>query len=186
MNDIQDKEHAGYSFENADGSFDLIVRRHIGKYNPVFEPIYYRIYSPSNEEHPDSQGLIEASVKVDVDNHVELCAAEGNGPVDALNKALQKALLDKFPVISDLHLRDFSVRVVNSTEETTAKVRVYLEHSFEGEMFGTIGVNVDIIQASWNALIEAYQYALMQHSDFVEELSREGDDLSVNENKSAR
>ena len=77
LNDIQDKEHAGYSFENADGSFDLIVRRHIGKYNPAFDPIYYRIYSPSNEEHSDSDGLIEASVKIDIDNQVELCAAEG-------------------------------------------------------------------------------------------------------------
>ena len=170
LNDIQDKEHAGYSFENADGSFDLIVRRHIGKYNPAFDPIYYRIYSPSNEEHSDSDGLIEASVKIDIDNQVELCAAEGIGPVDALNRALQKMLIEKYPVIKDLHLTDFSVKVVNSTEETAAKVRVYLEHSFQGEMFGTMGVNVDIIKASWHALIEAYQYALMQHSDFVAEL----------------
>ena len=170
LNDIQDKEHAGYSFENADGSFDLIVRRHIGKYNPAFDPIYYRIYSPSNEEHSDSDGLIEASVKIDIDNQVELCAAEGIGPVDALNRALQKTLIEKYPVIKNLHLTDFSVKVVNSTEETAAKVRVYLEHSFQGEMFGTMGVNVDIIKASWHALIEAYQYALMQHSDFVAEL----------------
>ena len=170
LNDIQDKEHAGYSFENADGSFDLIVRRHIGKYNPAFDPIYYRIYSPSNEEHSDSDGLIEASVKIDIDNQVELCAAEGIGPVDALNRALQKTLIEKYPIIKDLHLTDFSVKVVNSTEETAAKVRVYLEHSFQGEMFGTMGVNVDIIKASWHALIEAYQYALMQHSDFVAEL----------------
>ena len=170
LNDIQDKEHAGYSFENADGSFDLIVRRHIGKYNPAFDPIYYRIYSPSNEEHSDSDGLIEASVKIDIGNQVELCAAEGIGPVDALNRALQKTLIEKYPVIKDLHLTDFSVKVVNSTEETAAKVRVYLEHSFQGELFGTMGVNVDIIKASWHALIEAYQYALMQHSDFVAEL----------------
>jgi 2-isopropylmalate synthase len=178
LNDIQDKEHAGYSFENADGSFDLIVRRHIGKYNPAFVPIYYRIYSPSNEEHSDSDGLIEASVKIDIENQIELCAAEGIGPVDALNRALQKTLIEKYPVIKDLHLTDFSVKVVNSTEETAAKVRVYLEHSFQGEMFGTMGVNVDIIKASWHALIEAYQYALMQHSDFVAELepnsSKEG------------
>jgi len=170
LNEIQDKEHSGYSFENADGSFDLIVRRHIGKYHPPFDPIYYRIYSPSNEEHSDSDGLIEASVKIGIEDQVELCAAEGIGPVDALNRALQKTLIEKFPVIKDLHLTDFSVKVVNSTEETAAKVRVYLEHSFQGEIFGTIGVNVDLIKASWNALIEAYHYALMQHSDFVAEL----------------
>ena len=171
LGDIQDKEHAGYSFENADGSFDLIVRRHIGRYRPSFEPVYYRIYSPSNEEHPDSDSLIEASVKLEVADAMCLCAAEGNGPVDALNQALQKALIEQFPVVKDLHLTDYAVRVINSTEETAAKVRVYLEHSFEGEKFGTVGVNVDIIQASWNALIEAYQYALMRHEEFVEELA---------------
>ncbi len=173
LNEIQDKEHVGYSFENADGSFDLVVRRHIGKYKANFDPIYYRIYSPSNEEHSDSDGLIEASVKIGVDDEVQLCAAEGNGPVDALNHALRKALEERFPVVADLHLTDYSVRVINSTEETGAKVRVYLEHSFQSEIFGTIGVNVDIIKASWNALVEAYQYALMQHTDFVDELKSE-------------
>lgn len=170
LNEVQDKEHVGYSYENADGSFDLVVRRHIGEYKPLFEPVYYRIYSPSNEEHPDSDGLIEASVKVSIGDEVKLCAAEGNGPIDALNKALQQALEDRFDIVSDLHLSDYSVRVVNSTEETAAKVRVYLEHRFQGEAFGTIGVNVDIIQASWNALIEAYHYALMRHQEFVDEL----------------
>jgi 2-isopropylmalate synthase len=171
LEEVQDKEHAGYSYENADGSFDLVVRRHIGRYTPQFEPLYYRIYSPSNEESQDSDGLIEASVKLRVGEDVKLCAAEGQGPVDALNKALQKALIEEFPALLDLHLTDYSVRVINSTQETAAKVRVYLEHSFEGEIFGTIGVNVDIIQASWNALIEAYQYTLMRHVDFISEIS---------------
>jgi 2-isopropylmalate synthase len=170
LNEVQDREHAGYSFENADGSFDLVVRRHIGKYRPLFDPVYYRIYSPSNEEHSDSDGLIEASVKIEIDDHIELCAAEGNGPVDALNRALRKSLIDKFPVLNDLHLSDYSVKVVNSTEETAAKVRVHLEHTFQGEAFGTVGVNVDVIKASWNALVEAYQYALMHHAEFVAEL----------------
>lgn len=177
LDEVQDKEHAGYSYENADGSFDLVVRRHIGRYKPQFEPLYYRIYSPSNEESQDSDGLIEASVKLRVGDDVKLCAAEGNGPVDALNKALLKALIEEFPSLLDLHLTDYSVRVINSTQETAAKVRVYLEHSFEGEIFGTIGVNVDIIQASWNALIEAYQYTLMRHVDFVSELNSSSQDL---------
>ena len=77
LNEVQDREHAGYSYENADGSFDLLVRRHIGKYQPLFEPVYYRIYSPSNEEHTDSEGLIEASTKIRVGDTIELCAAEG-------------------------------------------------------------------------------------------------------------
>ncbi|MEK9870343.1 MAG: citramalate synthase [Gammaproteobacteria bacterium] len=173
LNEVQDREHAGYSFENADGSFDLVVRRHIGKYRPLFEPVYYRIYSPSNEEHSDSDGLIEASVKIEIDGHIELCAAEGNGPVDALNRALRKSLIEKFPVLNDLHLSDYSVKVVNSTEETAAKVRVHLEHTFQGEAYGTVGVNVDVIKASWNALVEAYQYALLHHAEFVAELEQE-------------
>ena len=172
LEEVQDKEHAGYSFENADGSFDLLVRRHIGKYRQSFEPIFYRIYTPSNEgattvkNSSSKDGLIEASVKIRVDDEIELCAAEGHGPIDALNKSLQKALVARYPVLLDLHLTDYSVKVVNSTQETAAKVRVYLEHSFEGELFGTIGVNVDIIKASWNALIEAYHYALMRHIEF--------------------
>jgi 2-isopropylmalate synthase len=170
LEEIQDKEHSGYSFESADGSFDLVVRKHLGEYRQRFEPLYYRIYSPSNEEHTDSDGLIEASVKVDVDGDVLLCAAEGNGPVDALNKALLKALLPKFPELADLHLTDYSVKVINSTQETAAKVRVNIEHRFQDEAFGTIGVNVDIIKASWNALIEAYEHVLLQHQDFVAEL----------------
>ena len=182
LNEVQEREHAGYSYEKADGSFDLVVRRHIGKYQPLFEPIYYRIYSPSNEEHADSEGLIEASAKIRVGDAIELCAAEGNGPVDALNKALQRALRETFPVVADLHLSDYSVRVVNSTEETAAKVRVYLEHTFQGEAFGTIGVNVDIIQASWNALIEAYQYALMNHQEFVEEFVETRTDFPTGDN----
>ncbi len=169
LEEVQEREHAGYSFENADGSFDLVVRRHVGKYRSCFEPMYYRIYSPSNEEHTDSDGLIEASVKIEVDGKIHLCAAEGLGPVDALNKALQKALVERYPVVLDLHLTDYAVRVINSTQETAAKVRVYLEHRFEGEMFGTVGVNVDIIKASWNALVESYQYALMKHLEFVGE-----------------
>ncbi|MEX2327301.1 MAG: alpha-isopropylmalate synthase regulatory domain-containing protein, partial [Pseudomonadales bacterium] len=122
LEEVQDREHAGYSFEKADGSFDLVVRRHIGKYKAVFEPLYYRIYSPSNEEHTDSDGLIEASVKIRVGDEIRLCAAEGNGPVDALNKSLQKALVDQYPVVVDLHLTDYAVRVINSTQETAAKV----------------------------------------------------------------
>jgi len=175
LEEVQDKEHSGYSYENADGSFDLLVRRHIGKYHPCFETVFYRIYSPSNElvtEQADTElaGTIEASVKVRIKDTEMLCAAEGSGPIDALNQALRKALQAEYPVVLDLHLTDYKVRVVNSTEETAAKVRVFLEHQFAGESFGTIGVNVDIIKASCLALTEAYHYALMQHSDYLDEL----------------
>ena len=215
LSEIQDKEHAGYSFENADGSFDLLVRRHLGKMHPGFEAIYYRIYSPSSaaperlaepssEGSPelspalsaeasapaesDLDGQIEASVKVSVGGKANLCAAEGHGPVDALNKALRQALLDECPVVKELHLTDYSVKVVNSTQETAAKVRVYLEHSFQGEIFGTVGVNVDIIKASWNALVEAYQYALMQAAEFTQEVqdSKQQQEEGISQEAKAR
>ncbi len=176
LNEVQDKEHSGYSYENADGSFDLLVRKHIGRHQQVFEPIYFRIYSPSNDEQSDVDGNIEASVKIKCGERIELCAAEGNGPVDALNRALEKSLSGKYPVLSDLRLTDFNVRVINSTKETAAKVRVFLQHSFQGELFGTVGVNVDIIKASWNALVEAYQYALLSHVDFLGELPANTDE----------
>ena len=176
LNEVQDKEHSGYSYENADGSFDLLVRKHIGRHQQVFEPIYFRIYAPSNDEQSDVDGTIEASVKIKCGQRIELCAAEGNGPVDALNRALEKSLSGKYPVLSDLRLTDFNVRVINSTKETAAKVRVFLQHSFQGELFGTVGVNVDIIKASWNALVEAYQYALLSHADFLEELPANTDE----------
>ena len=117
----------------------------------------------------DIAGAIEASVKLRVGNQVELRAAEGSGPVDALNLALRDALAPHFPVVKDLHLTDYTVKVVNSTQETAARVRVLLEHTFEGETFGTVGVNVDVIKASWNALVEAYHYALIRSHEFAAE-----------------
>ena len=175
LDEVQDREHAGYAFENADGSFDLLVRRHLGRYRSLFEPLYYRIYSSAYELQADNaqdeDHLIEASVKLRVQDRELLSAAEGKGPVDALNLALRKALLPGFPVLGDLHLRDYSVRVINSTEETAARVRVMFEHHFEGVSFTTQGVNVDVIKASWLGLVEAYEYALLQHADVIGELA---------------
>ena len=91
--------------------------------------------------------------------------------MDALNLALREALTPHFPEASELRLTDYVVKMVNSTEETAARVRVLLEHSFEGETFGTVGVNVDVIKASWNALVEAYHYALIRSAEFKHEQS---------------
>lgn len=167
LDEVQDKEHAGYSFEGADGSFDLLVRRHLGCYRTMFEAACYRIYGTGHEADEQDAGRhpIEASVKLRVADGELLCAAEGRGPVDALNQALRKALLPRFPVLNDLHLRDYQVRVINSTEETAARVRVMFEHHFQGVSFATQGVNVDVIRASWLGLVEAYEYALLQDAD---------------------
>lgn len=173
LEDVQDREHAGYSFENADGSFDLLVRKHLGRFKPAFVSESYTFVSMHNHAGVEEQeDPITAVVEVCIGDVQEMQAARGNGPVDALNNALSRALNPHFEVLTELHLTDYNVRVVNSTHETAAKVRVYIEHSFQGHAFATMGVDVDVIRASWNALVEGYQYALMESADFGAELSQ--------------
>ena len=142
----------------AEASFDLLVRRQVGVFMPTFVLHHYRIHGLGT---PDaSRDLVEATVKVDVSGETRLCAAEGHGPVDALSHALMAALKPSFPQLADLHLVDYKVRVVNSADGTAAKVRVLIEHTYHGKSIGTIGVDENIIEASWQALGEAVEYAL--------------------------
>ena len=104
--------------------------------------------------------LVEATVKLTVKGNTCLHAAEGNGPVDALSQALQLALADAFPELVDLHLSDYKVRVVNSADGSAAKVRVLIEHVFRGEPVMTLGVSENIIEASWQALVDGVDYAV--------------------------
>ena len=110
----------------------------------------------------DGGGPVEATVKVTVNGVTRLCAAEGDGPVDALSHALREALLPHFPQLVDLHLTDYKVRVVDSADGTAAKVRVLIEHQLYGQPIGTVGVSENIIEASWKALVEGLEYALAQ------------------------
>ncbi len=158
LNDIQEKENNGYSYEGADGSFELLVRRHLGKYNPLFKLIFYRIHDVGTGDHHGDRELIEATVKIDINGAIEHCCAEGHGPVDALSKALRKALIPTFPGLKELHLVDYKVRVINGGEGTAAQVRVLIEHVYKGEVFTTIGVSENIIDASWIALVEGYEH----------------------------
>lgn len=158
LDEIVEKENSGWSFEAAEGSFELLVLRHLGSFRPSFQLCHYRVHglgTDSGETH-----LVEATVKVEVGGAVRLCAAEGHGPVDALNHALQEALRPTYPQLADLHLTDYKVRVVDSKDGTAAKVRVLIEHSCRGRSFGTIGVSENIIAASWNALVEGVECAL--------------------------
>lgn len=157
LNEIQERENEGYSFEAADGSFELLVRRQLGESVPAFVLDYYRVHGIGANE---GTRPVEAIVKLQVKGEQRLCAAEGNGPVDALSHALQMALTPAFPELSALHVVDYKVRVVNSTDGTAAKVRVLIEHSFQKTRFATLGVNENIIEASWQALMDAVEYAL--------------------------
>jgi 2-isopropylmalate synthase len=153
LSEIQDREAQGYSYEAADASFDLLVRRHLGEWKPAFALHHYRVHGIGTEGATAS--LVEATVKLSVDGELRLCAAEGNGPVDALSHALYLALAPVFPELGRQKLVDYKVRVVNSADGTAAKVRVLIEHRYEDLRFATVGVSENIIEASWQALVDA-------------------------------
>ena len=167
---VQDLESAGYQFEVAEASFELLLRKEISRYKQFFQLDHYRIMSLRSEGF---DGVAEATVKVQVGERVEHTVSEGDGPVNALDFALRKALLPHYPAIGQVHLVDYKVRVINSKDETAAKVRVVIESRREkqdgtNEIFGTIGVSTNIIDASWQALVDAYEYHLLH----VEEAAR--------------
>ncbi|HWO11042.1 MAG TPA: citramalate synthase [Polyangiaceae bacterium] len=164
LNDVQDLEHEGYSFEAADGSFDLLVRRHLGLARPAFRLDYYRVHgigtAPHARETKAESSPVEATVKLDVGGQMRLCVAEGNGPVDALSHALRLALDGAFPALARMVLTDYKVRVVNSADGAGARVRVLIEHELDRRRFSTIGVHANIIEASWHALVDAIDYGV--------------------------
>ncbi len=161
---VQDLENQGFQFEAAEASFELLLRKQIRRYRKFFELEHYRIVVLKQDR---GTPVSEASVKLRVENEVEHRVAEGDGPVNALDGALRKALKDHYPEIQRVHLTDYKVRVINSREETAAKVRVVIECKRDRgdgsrEIFGTIGVSENIIDASWMALVDAYEYHLIQ------------------------
>jgi len=158
LDEIVEKENRGYSFEAAEGSFELLVRRHLGTWKPSFRLHHYRVHGLGTEGIEPH--LVEGTVKVEIGNETRLRVAEGHGPVDALSHALQEALLPTYPQLKDLHLTDYKVRVVDSKDGTAAQVRVLIEYQFAGRSFGTIGVSENIIEASWDALVEGVECAL--------------------------
>jgi 2-isopropylmalate synthase len=150
-------ENAGYQFEAAEASFDLLVKKVAGAYEPKFERIHYRVNVETDEGR---EALTEATVKLRVNGHVEHVVAEGDGPVNALDNALRKALTPAYPSLEEMHLVDYKVRVINSTEGTAARVRVVIESRDHDEVWSTVGVSENIIEASWLALVDSVEYKL--------------------------
>ncbi len=159
LDEVVEKENRGWSFEAAEGSFELLVRRHLGTWKPSFKLHHYRVHGLGTEA---ADHLVEGTVKIEVGGESRLRVAEGHGPVDALNHALQEALRPTYPQLEKLHLSDYKVRVVDSKAGTAAQVRVLIEHTFGGRSFGTIGVSENVIEASWNALVEGVECALQE------------------------
>ncbi|MDP2891809.1 MAG: citramalate synthase [Bacillota bacterium] len=157
---IKELEMEGYQFEGADGSFELVVRKHLGLYRPFFELVNYKIIG---EEPPVETGCsATATIKIRVDGQPQISAAEGDGPVHALDQALRRALNVFYPSLSTVHLTDYKVRVLEPKAATAAKVRVLIESSDGTNLWSTVGVSTDIIEASWKALVDSIEYKLLK------------------------
>ena len=159
---LKELEHEGYQFEVAESSFELVVRKILGKYSPFFELKEFKVIV--NE--PSVKGINSvAMIKIKVKEEYEITAAEGGGPVNALDNALRKALERFYPRIKEVKLTDYKVRVLDSNMATAAKVRVLIESKDKEEVWTTIGVSEDIIDASWKALIDSIEYKLIKDSE---------------------
>jgi 2-isopropylmalate synthase len=160
---VQELENQGYQFESAEASFELLLRKEIGRYHRFFDLEHYRVIVLKNAE---GEPVSEASVKLKIGDRTEHRVAEGDGPVAALDGALRLALTPSVPAIQAVHLADYKVRVIDSSDETAASVRVVIgcrreQTDGSAEYFGTIGVSTNIIDASWQALVDAYEYHLI-------------------------
>jgi len=154
---LKELENNGYQFEAAEASFELLIRQLTEDREDHFELEGFRVIIEKNEaEEPRS----EATIRLNVNGEKEHTAAEGNGPVNALDKALRKAIYRFYPEIDEMYLTDYKVRVLNAGEATGAKVRVLIESSSNGETWGTVGVSENIMEASWQALIDSFSYYL--------------------------
>lgn len=162
LNLLKEKEHEGYQFEAADASFELLVKRALGLFTPHFSLDMYR----TSGEYPSPDGETNASamLKIQVNGEPETTAAMGNGPVHALDMALRKALTVFYPQLAQVHLIDYKVRVLEAKQATGATVRVLIESADGSRKWTTVGVSTDIIAASWEALVDSIEYALMRQN----------------------
>ncbi|MBN2483143.1 MAG: citramalate synthase [Candidatus Omnitrophica bacterium] len=156
---IQSLEKKGYQFEAAEASFELLLKREFKKYKKFFDLLGFRVIV---EKREDNTLISEATVKLKVKGALKHTAAEGDGPVNALDNALRKALEGVFPSLAQMHLTDFKVRVLDAEEGTAAQVRVLIQSQDEADTWTTVGVSENIIEASYNALVDSIEYKLLK------------------------
>jgi 2-isopropylmalate synthase len=152
-------ETQGYQFEAAEGSFELLAKEMLGLFRENFAFKGFRVIE---EKRENGEMFSEATIKVQADGRLEHTAAEGDGPVNALDNALRKALVQFYPKLREVKLEDFKVRVLEGKDGTAAKVRVLIESSDGRDRWGTIGVSTNVIEAAWLALIDSLKYKLMK------------------------
>ncbi|HEU5142916.1 MAG TPA: citramalate synthase [Solirubrobacterales bacterium] len=153
---LKEHEHRGYHYEAAPASFELLLRRAAGDYAPLFTLESYRVITSKKE---DGAAETEATIRVHVDGERHVCWAVGNGPVNALDKALRKALTEHYPALAGIELTNYKVRILDEAHGTGAVTRVLLDSTDGRREWGTIGVSENIIEASWEALGDSLEYA---------------------------
>ncbi len=158
LDQVRQLEHQGYHFEVAEGSFEVLMQRSLKGFKDFFKLEGFRV----SIEREKGKLVSEATVKVKVKNETRYTVAEGDGPVNALDNALRKALLGFYPELEKMHLTDFKVRVLDEKAGTAAKVQVLIESQDERDSWNTIGVSENIIEASWKALVDSIEYKLLK------------------------
>jgi 2-isopropylmalate synthase len=159
LEDLKRLEDEGYQFEGAEGSFELLMKKALGKYRSLFDLEGFRV---TVEKRKDGNLNCEATIKVKVEGIEEHTAAEGRGPINALDNALRKALEEFYPSLKKVRLTDYKVRVLDVKAGTAAPVRVLVEARDKKERWGTVGVSTNIIEASWQALVDSLEYKLLK------------------------
>jgi len=155
---VKELESKGYHYEAADGSFDLLIRKETGEYEPLFQLESFRVIV---EKREDGNVQTEATIKIWADGERYLRTAEGNGPVNALDKALRAALVEIHPHLRDIELTNFKVRILDEAKGTGAITRVLLDSSDGSDTWGSIGVSENIIEASWEALVDPLEAGML-------------------------
>ncbi len=163
LEQIKELENKGYQFEGAEASFELLMRRALGTMRHHFSVIGFRVID--TKRHEDEKPSSEATVQVKVGGKIEHTAAEGNGPVNALDNALRKALESFYPQLKEMRLLDYKVRVLPAGKGTASVTRVLIESGDKNERWGTVGVSDNIIDASYQALVDALQYKLIKDQE---------------------
>lgn len=159
MEAVKKMENQGYQFEDADATFALVADKALGRHKPFFELKSFRV---SVEKNTQGDVVTEATIKLSVNGKEEHTVAEGDGPVNALDGCLRKALSKFYPEIKEVALMDYKVRVINAGAGTAAKVRAYVESRDNQSSWGTVGISENIIEASWKALVDAIEYKLLK------------------------
>ncbi len=158
---IQKLENQGYQFEAAEASFKLLLEKELKKQKKFFDLLGFKVIV---EKREDNKLISEATIKLKINQKIEHTASEGDGPVNALDAALRKALSKFYPTLSSMRLTDFKVRVLDEKSGTAAKVRVLIQSQDEKDNWSTIGVSENIIEASWQALVDSVEYKLLKDS----------------------